>query len=54
MITRKTAIDAIKWMFGMNGTEARKYLNEVSLNSDIVREIVIGYLDNAKKAFYND
>lgn len=45
------ALDAVKWTFGLNNKEARDY---IKANKDKIDNIVKGYLDNAKKNFYNE
>lgn len=45
-------IDAVKWMFGLNNKEAKEYIKTNS--KEMVAEIVKGYLNNAKKNFYDE
>ena len=49
--TESKEIDAVKWMYGLNTSEAKEYIKS---NPDKVKSIVDGYLNNAKKNFYED
>lgn len=44
-------LDAVKWEFGFNNKEAKEYIKN---NQDKIGTIVKGYLDNAKKNFYDE
>ena len=44
-------LDAVKWSFGLNNKEAKEYIKN---NPDKIDSIVKGYLDNAKKNFYDE
>lgn len=49
-------IDAIMWYFGMNQSQATQYYKELLANGETYRleEILRGYQNQAKLAFYND
>ena len=44
-------LDAVKWEFGFNNKEAKEYIKN---NQDKIGTIVKGYLNNAKKNFYDE
>ena len=48
-------LDAVRWMFGMNKTEAQKYIKEAKENGGLILETILeGYKQNAQKSFWND
>jgi len=48
-------IDAVRWLFGMNKSEARKYIKEAKENGGMILETILeGYRQNAQKSFWND
>ena len=50
--SKQTIIDAIQRMFGMTKREALEYYNKAE--DSALYEIVDGYLNNAKRSFYED
>ena len=52
MPNKATTIDAIKWFFGCNTKEANQYYEDAG--EKLLREIVRGYIQNARNAFYDD
>ena len=48
----KDLIDAVQWIYVFNKKEAIKYIK--TCNPEMIKNIYFCYLNNLKKAFYND
>lgn len=48
----RTLIDAIMTAYGMTKREAEKFARRI--DEDMKQELVKGFVNNAKTAFYND